>query len=85
MNTTTPAPSVRSLFSSVKPGSRVTIVNRFGQTSTGRCVMRFSTHAVLNMGGRHGTPAVATDDNIAAVAAPRVKRPPARRTAAVLG
>lgn len=51
------------LFDSIKPGSKVTIVNRFGQQRTGRCVMRFPTHAVLNMGGRYGTPDIANDAN----------------------
>ena len=71
MNPTSIAAPSTGLLSCVKPGSRVSIVNRFGQTSTGRCVMKFPTYAVLNMGGRYGTPAVATDDNIAAVRASR--------------
>lgn len=52
----------------IRVGDRVTIVNRFGQKSTGRAVMR-STHGgwVLNMGGRHGTPAVADSHNIVSV------------------
>lgn len=29
----------------------------------GRVVMRFATHLVLNGGGRHGTPLVATPEN----------------------
>lgn len=52
----------------IRVGDRVTIVNRFGQKSTGRAVMR-STHGgwVLNMGGRYGTPAVADSHNIVSV------------------
>ena len=48
----------------IRPGDRVTIVDRFGQKRTGRAVMR-SSHGgwVLNMGGQHGTPAIADDKN----------------------
>lgn len=52
------------LISVIRPGDRVTIVDRFGQQHTGRAVMRGPYGWVLNMGGRHGTPAIATDDNI---------------------
>ena len=54
-------------FPLIKVGSRVTIVNRFGQERTGRAVMRGPHGWVLNMGGRHGTPAVATEDNVTKV------------------
>lgn len=52
------------LLDTIRAGDRVTIVNRFGQESTGRAVMP-STYGgwVLNMGGRYGTPAIATDEN----------------------
>jgi hypothetical protein len=52
----------------IKSGDRVTIVNRFSQKSTGRAVMP-SSHGgwVLNMGGAHGTPAIADDKNIVSV------------------
>ena len=56
-----------NLFNSIRPGDRVTIVNRFGQEHSGRCVMVFPAHAVLNMGGRHGIPAIATADNVTRV------------------
>ena len=59
--------SEKTLVDLVRPGSRVTIVNRFGQTRTGRAVMRGPHGWVLNMGGAHGTPAIANDDNIVAV------------------
>lgn len=52
------------LFDGIRPGDRVTIVNRFGQSRAGRCVMKFPAHAVLNMGGKHGIPAIATDLNV---------------------
>lgn len=52
----------------IKAGDRVTIVNRFGQQRTGRAVMRSQYGGwVLNMGGRHGTPVVATAENIVRV------------------
>lgn len=52
-------------------GCRVTIVNRFGQEHTGRAVMRGPHGWVLNMGGRHGTPAIATNENIVCVRKPK--------------
>jgi len=54
-------------LSAIRVGDRVTIVNRFGQESTGSAVMKGPHGWVLNMGGRHGTPAVATADNIVRV------------------
>jgi hypothetical protein len=59
------------LVDAIRAGSKVTIVNRFGQQRTGRAVMRSSTGGwVLNMGGRHGTPGLADRDNVV-----RVKNP----------
>lgn len=55
------------LFDAIRPGDRVTIVNRFGQQRAGRCVMKFPGHAVLNMGGKHGTPAIASELNVVKV------------------
>jgi hypothetical protein len=57
----------QALVDTIRPGCRVTIVNRFGQQSTGRAVMRGTYGWVLNMGGRHGTPAIASADNTVAV------------------
>lgn len=51
----------------ISPGDRVTIVDRFGKQHTGRAVMRGPHGWVLNMGGRYGTPAVATDETIVKV------------------
>jgi hypothetical protein len=62
------------LYDTVRPGDKVTIVNRFGQISTGKAVMRGPAGWVLNMGGRHGTPAIASPDNITAVRTPKGKR-----------
>jgi len=52
-----------TLLDAIKPGSKVTIVDRFGKLRTGRAVMRGPYGWVLNMGGRHGTPAIASIDN----------------------
>ncbi len=57
----------RSLVAVINAGCRVTIVDRFGKQSTGRAVMRGPYGWVLNMGGKHGRPAIATDDNIVSV------------------
>lgn len=51
----------------IRFGDRVTIVNRFGQFRTGKATLRGSAGWVLNMGGLHGTPAVATANNIVKV------------------
>ena len=52
----------------IRPGDRVTIVNRFGQQRSGRAVMPSSAGGwVLSMGGPHGTPALADDRNIVKV------------------
>jgi hypothetical protein len=56
------------ILDTIKAGDRVTIANRFGQKSTGRAVMRGPGGWVLNMGGKHGTPAVADERNIVKVA-----------------
>jgi hypothetical protein len=56
------------LVDMIRPGDRVTIVDRFGQQRSGRAVMRSSDGGwTLNMGGRHGTPGLAHDDNIVKV------------------
>jgi hypothetical protein len=47
----------------IKSGDRVTIVDRFGKEHTGRAVMLGSYGWVLNMGGPHGTPAIANSAN----------------------
>lgn len=59
----TKAQGERSLVESIQPGDRVTIVDRFGKQHTGRAVMRGTYGWVLNMGGAHGKPGIATDDN----------------------
>jgi hypothetical protein len=57
----------RSLVDAISPGSKVTIVDRFGVQRTGRAVMRGPYGWVLNMGGKHGTPAIASADNTVSV------------------
>lgn len=59
-------------FGLIRPGDRVTIQYKQGQRRTGRATLCYSTHTVLNMGGPHGRPAVATDANI-------IKHTPATR------
>ncbi len=56
-----------NLLDAIRAGDRVTIANRFGQNRTGRAVMRGPAGWVLNMGGPHGTPAIAELENIVAV------------------
>ena len=62
-----------SFLAQIGPGDRVTIVNRFGQTHSGKAVMKGPAGWVLNMGGKHGTTAIATDDNIVKVV--KAKKP----------
>jgi hypothetical protein len=71
----------RSFMHVIAPGDRVTIVDRFGQERTGRAVMRGPHGWVLNMGGAHGTPAIATDENITRVKTPGRKTGHAAKTA----
>lgn len=61
-----------NILDTIKAGSRVTIqvyagMGRDGaeyKPKTGRAVMRGPYGWVLNMGGPHGTPAVANEENI---------------------
>lgn len=57
------------LFDTIRPGDRVTIVNRFGQQQTGRATIinRRDDVVVLNLGGPHGTPGIATRENVVKV------------------
>jgi hypothetical protein len=58
-------------FMGIRPGDRVALqvpngIGRYGQeykTVSGRAVMCFDTHVVVNLGGRYGTPGVVTEDN----------------------
>lgn len=64
-----------TILDAIRSGDRVRIVDRFGKERTGRAVMRGPHGWVLNMGGPHGTPAVATAENITKVL-PRKNPPP---------
>ena len=56
------------LLDTIRPGDRVTIVDRFGKQRTGRATIIVpGSHVVLNMGGAHGTPGIANDSNIVRV------------------
>ena len=61
--------AVLPLFRAARPGDKVTILTPQGQQVSGRVVMAFATHCVLNMGGRHGRPGVADERNTIAVTA----------------
>ena len=53
----------KTLIDCIRSGDRVTIVDRFNKQHTGRAVMRGPAGWVLNMGGRYGTPGIATEEN----------------------
>jgi hypothetical protein len=55
------------LMAQVGPGDRVTIRTSQGQERSGRVVMRGTYGWVLNLGGPHGTPGIATAENIVRV------------------
>lgn len=55
------------IVDSIKHGDKVTIVTPRGQRLTGKAVMKSSlgdNSWVLNTGGAHGTPALASDENV---------------------
>lgn len=58
-----------TLIHAIRAGDRVTILDRFGQEHTGTAVMVSGDRKgwVLNMGGPHGTPGIATEDNVTKV------------------
>ena len=51
----------------IHPGDRVTITTPQGQEVTGKAVMRGPSGWVLNMGGKHGRPGIATEENVVGV------------------
>lgn len=57
------------LLALIRPGDRVTIEDRFGKQSSGRASICQAARGVvvLNMGGRYGTPARATAQNLVKV------------------
>ena len=60
-----------TILDAITAGDRVRIRDRFGKEREGRAVMLGPYGWVLNMGGRHGTPAIATPENIVKVRSPR--------------
>ncbi len=56
-----------SLYSLIKPRSRVTIITPHGSKLTGKAVMKGPAGWVLNLGGKYGTPGIATEDNTISV------------------
>jgi len=62
-----------SVVEAIRAGDTVIIVDRFGARRSGRAVMRGPHGWVLNMGGKHGTPAVASEANIVD-AKPKMRR-----------
>lgn len=74
-----PSKNPGSILDTILYGDRVTIVNRFGQKHTGKAVMRGPAGWVLDMGGRHGTPGIATEQNIV-----KVRRSPTHRAQGML-
>lgn len=59
------------VLQSIEPGDRVTIRNAQGREHSGRAQLVYDTHTVLDGGGAHGTPLIATASNIVRV----TKRP----------
>jgi len=55
------------LVESIRHGKRVTIISPNGQKRSGKAVMKGPAGWVLNLGGRYGTPGIATDKNTIAV------------------
>jgi hypothetical protein len=55
------------VLATVRPGDRVSALTAHDAEVTGRAVMVFPSHAVLNLGGKHGRRFVVTADNILAV------------------
>ncbi len=63
----------------VRHGDRVTIRTPQGQEATGRVnglLITRGSHCVLNMGGKHGRPAIASDENIVSINGRRVYATP---------
>lgn len=54
------------LVDQIRHGDKVTIVDRQGKQRTGKAVMKSSMPGcwVINLGGAHGTPGLACDDNV---------------------
>jgi len=63
-----PAP-LQSLCDYIRPGDRVVIITPQNQNVTGRAVMRNRAQGcwVLNAGGPHGRPVIASEENIVSI------------------
>ncbi len=73
-------------YRDIEGGDRVTIVTRHGSKLSGRAVMHGPGGWVLNLGGRHGTPGIATLANtVKVVKATGRAGETARRNAWILG
>ena len=68
--------TTKRLIDCVEPGDTVWILSRFGVEHKGKAVMRSSMPDtwVLNMGGRHGRPGLASDKNVTRVIKPKKDR-----------
>lgn len=53
-----------ALFNSIKVGTMVAIQTPHGSLLEGRAVMRGPAGWVLNLGGPHGTPGIASEGNV---------------------
>jgi len=51
------------LIDSIKAGDKVTIITPHGNKLTGKAVMKGPYGWVLNLGGKYGTPGIASDEN----------------------
>lgn len=60
-------PQTPSLFDQIEVNDRVIITTPHGQNRTGRVVMRGPAGWVLNLGGQHGTPGIASPSNVVSV------------------
>jgi hypothetical protein len=56
-----------SILDEIRAGDKVTIRLPKGQEWTGSAVMRGDYGWVLNMGGKHGSPAIADEANVVRV------------------
>lgn len=60
------------MIDAIRAGDRVTIMDRFGVPHTGSAVMPCIAGGwVLNMGGKHGIPGIASEANVTKVSGSR--------------
>ena len=63
----------QALYDQIKPQARVGIITPHGSKLLGKVVMRGPAGWVLNMGGRHGTPGIASPENVIYVSGAKIK------------